>query len=239
MAVAHDASSESHTGTTGSASEGSFTWDHTPVGVPAGVLVFTFVNVNADNALGVTYAGLELTAVPGGRAADVATEPGQCKAWFLGRGLPTGLQAVVVTRTNNANVMYAAAITVTALCNTEVVLPPVLQQDNSVAVEQPVDTKGRQAQRYAGTNSGLADIVTALTAGANSTALVGIDFGARVCLTVRETTPGTGSRNVGFSGASDDFAGVFLAVSEIPPTPFENYKYGRADSGLWVGERVR
>ena len=39
MAVAHDASVESHTGTTGSTSAASYNWTHTPVGTPRGILI--------------------------------------------------------------------------------------------------------------------------------------------------------------------------------------------------------
>jgi hypothetical protein len=40
MAVAHSAASESHTGTTGSTNQASFSWTHVQSGTPQGVLVF-------------------------------------------------------------------------------------------------------------------------------------------------------------------------------------------------------
>src|SRR5690349_10234852 len=114
MAVAFDASSEAHTGTTGSASEASFTWNHTPVGTPRHVLVFVWTNADESDITSVTNGGTALTAVSGGEAADTTGEPGRCSAYELGSSIPTGVQAVVVNRTNNATVMSAVAITSTA-----------------------------------------------------------------------------------------------------------------------------
>jgi len=213
MAVAHDAVSESHTGITGSASEGSFTWEHNPAGTPKGILVFTFAQGTADIATGVTYGGTALIAVPGGRAVDTLNESGDCKAWFLGSSIPAAdPAAVVVTRTNNADIMYAVAISVIAGADTEVT-GVVLQQENQTPAEASVNdgSPGTNSLRYAGAMYGANGIPAA---GGNSTALIGIDFGARTIGTVRETTAGQGARSVGFADAADDWACVLLAVRE-------------------------
>jgi hypothetical protein len=229
MAIGFDAASESHTGTTGSASEASFGWTHTPAGTPKGVLVFTFVNANADDATSVTYGGVSLTAVSGGRAVDTAGEPGDCKAWFLGSSVPTGAQTVTVNRNNNANVMYAVAITVTSSQNSEVHTAGIvlLQEDGSVASQSVTDDSSGtgNSMRFAGINCGADDFGTVLPSSpafgtlypdsGNSTWLQGIDFGTRVCGVVRETTAGTGARSVGFFGPSDDRAAVHLAVKDV------------------------
>jgi hypothetical protein len=217
MAVAFDAVSESDTGTSGNASAASFTWNHVPAGTPRGVLVFTFVNANADDATGVTYGGVAMARVPGGRALATSTESGDCVAWFLGTGIGTGTKAVVVSRTNNSDVMYAAAITVTAAADTEA-CNPVLQQGSSVQApaQQSVNdqTTGVNSMRFAGCNYGGSAIPVA---GAQSTALIGIDFGVRTIGVVRETTAGQGARLVGFTDASDDCAQVCLAIREVVP----------------------
>lgn len=214
MAVAYDAVSESHTGTTGSASEASFTWDHNPVGTARGVLVFTFVNANADNATAVTYGGRDLYRV--GRAIDSAGEPRDCVAWFRGGGIPTDdPAAVVVTRTNNTNVMYAVCVSVTASTDTSIIGPAVTVTGDGTLAEQAVDTGSISAMRFAGVNTAINAVPSA---GANSTSLIGIDFGNNVAAVVRETTGGSGSRNVGFSDAgSDDRASVHVAVGELGP----------------------
>lgn len=214
MAVAFDAASESHTGSSGSASETSFSWTHTPAGAPAGVLVFTFVNANANNATAVTYGGVSMTAVTGGRAVDTGGEPGDCKAWFLGAGIGTGAKTVQVTRTNNANVMYAVCYTVTAASDTQVAGATLLQE-NQALTEQNVDdgTWDTNSVRFAATQWGASDIPAV---GANSTQGPSIDYGTRTVSTVYETTPGRGSRPVGWdTGAtSDDVAFVGVAIKE-------------------------
>jgi hypothetical protein len=243
MAIGFDASSESHTGTSGSASQASFTWTHTPVGSPTGILVFTFTNANADNATAVSWGGLSLTAVSGGRAVDTAGEPGDCKAWFFG-GTTSQLSArsndtVTVTRTNNANVMYAVAVTVTSASG---FLPEVhtagivlLSTDGTLAEQSVTDgSPGSDSMRFAGINSGLAAIVSNpttpgtnnLSHGASSTWLQSIDFGARVIGVVRETTAGQGSRSVGFRATtSDDRAAVHLAIKEVPEPVVETQAF--------------
>lgn len=219
MSVAHESATESHTGTTGSASEASFDISVPFTASTRGLLVFTFVNANANDALSVKIdpagANTDVPAVSGGRAVDTAAEPGDCKAWFLGAGLPTTTTTVRINRNNNANVMYAVAITVTAAGNTEVYTTGIvlLQEDGTLA-EQNVDdgSPGSNSVRYAGLNSGIGNIPPV---GANTTDLQSIDYGARVTTVVRETTAGQGSRPVGWSTAtSDDRAAVHLPVRE-------------------------
>ena len=156
-APAHDAASESHTGATGSASEASFSWTHTPVGTPRGVLVFVFdANANAVDVTSVTYGGVSVPAVSGGEARDTAGEAGSCKAFFLGSSIPTGAQTVQVNRNNNANIMYAVAITVTAASDTAISGTPVLAQEDQAPSEQSVDTAATDALRYQGAYHGAA-----------------------------------------------------------------------------------
>jgi len=236
MATAFDSASESHTGTTGAASVASFTWNHTPVGTPRGVVVFCFAQpLAADIFTGVTYGGVALTAVSGGFASDTDTEPGCVKAYFYGgAGIPTGLAAVVVNRTNNATITYAVVFVVVGSTTTEV--PATVQLDTGSGVKTPREANvddlspGTDSVRFAAMYSGHSAIQAA---GANSTtpAGLGIDFGALVCSVARETTAGQGSRPVGFTtaGGNDDVATVFLAVREtpVPPDPLRNVRQAR------------
>ncbi len=220
MAVAFDAATESDAASTGSASVASFSWSHggAASGV-VGVLVFTFVNANADDATSVTYGGATVPVVTGGRAVDTVGEPGDCKAWFLGTGVLQGTRTVVVNRTNNADVMYAVAITVTGTRNTEAVGIVLLQNDQALSEQSVNDgSPGTSSMRFAGVNSGLG---THPAAGASSTELhfFPASAGLRSITVVRETTAGQGARSVGFSGASDDVAAVHLAVRELIAFP--------------------
>lgn len=225
MAVAIDAASEAHTSTTGSASEASFTWNHGGhASNVKGVLIYVWNNADANNVTSVTYGGTTVPAVSGGEAADTAGEPGRCTAYFLGENVPQGTQAVVVNRNNNATVMSANAITVTANQPTRVVPGSIVLTTGDAAVAEVAVTDavggmtGVNSMRFAGGHFGHQ---TPPTAGANSTLLQSLDIGATCFVTFRETTAGTGSRSVGGSnGTSDDRAIVSLAIAETyAPTP--------------------
>jgi hypothetical protein len=176
--------------------------------------VFTFVNgSSSDLASSVTYDGVGLTAVTSGRAVDTAGELGDCKAWFLGSGVNDGSVTVRVNRTNNSVEMYAIAVTVDAGVDTDD-QGVVVVEENGTWVEQSVDdgSPGSSSQRYAATFAGRANIPAT---GTNSTTLTGIDFGSTTASAVRETTPGQGSRLVGYTQSpGDDRAYVSIAVRE-------------------------
>jgi len=218
MAVAHESATESHTSTSASQSEASFDFSVPFTGSSRGLLVYTFViGAAGDTATSVKIdpagANTDVPAVSGGRAVDTAGEPGDCKAWFLGSGLPGSTTTVRVNRTNDTNRVYAVAVTVTASGACEVTGIVLLQGDGTLA-EQSVDdgSPGTNSVRYAGVYTGLA---APPAAGANSTLLHDIDTGPAGAAVVRETTAGQGSRSVGFSsGTSDDRAAVHLAVRE-------------------------
>jgi hypothetical protein len=213
MTVAFDAGSESDTGSSGST--GNYSWSHVPVSAPKGVVVFVFYDVaTLDRVTAVSYGGVALTAVAGGNAVDTAGEAGNCQAWFLGSGIPTGTQTVSVTQTGTA-LHYGVAVSVTAAADTNVT-GVLLDQENMTLSEKSVDdgSPGTNSLRLAGVYSGLS---TPPSAGANSTDVASIILGAgaRSQAVVRETVAGQGARSVGFSsGTSDDVAAVYLAVRE-------------------------
>lgn len=218
MAVAHSAASEFPIANTPNTSAASFSWTHTQTGTPQGVLVFVYcLNSATATATSVTYGGITVPAVTGGSTSDAAGEPGRIDAYFLGAGLPSGNQTIVVNRTNNTVQMYAAAATVTALYDTEVNTSGIvlISGDGTLVVQSVNDGwPGSFSLRYAGTYSGLA---TPPGAGTGSTLLNSIDAGNFGASMVRETTAGQGPRNVGFTGATDDRAAVHLAIREIRP----------------------
>ena len=216
MAVAHDTDTKSHT-TGGSQGEPSFSWSHTGAasGVK-GVLVLTWNFSSATNIVtGVTYGGPALTAVTGGSAADTLTEPGNVTSYFLGSSVPQGTQTVVVSRTNNSNIMWAVAISVLADGDTSYA-GVLLEQENQALTEENIDdgSPGANSVRYLGLFSGTPDLVD-IPAAANSTALQGIVLNAHPGQAYRETTAGQGARPVGAVAVSDDVAAVYLAVTEL------------------------
>jgi len=214
MAVAHSTASESHTGTTGSTNQASFSWSHGNIGTPQGVLVFVHTISVTDTVTSVTYGGVTLTRVTGGAAIDNAGEPGRTDLFFAGSGLGAGNQTITVNRTNNATIMYASAATVTAATDTNVTGIVLLQGDGTMTVQSVTDGGApTNSLRYAGAYSGLA---TPPPAGTGSSLRTIIDFGNYGCAMVSETTAGTGARNIGFNNATtDDRAAVHVAVREL------------------------
>lgn len=207
--IEFDASSASGT----SVSQASFSWTHTPVGTPRGVVVFTMVYASATNIIsGVTYGGTSMTEVTSSFAADTSAELGSVKAYFLGSSVPTGAQTVVVTRTNNTNSAYGVAATVTGSTDTTYA-GVITEAQNQALTEENVDdgSPGVDSIRFAALYSGLSAVPSV---GSNSTAMESNDIGARVFATCRETTGGQGSRPVGFTAASDDVAAVYLAITK-------------------------
>jgi len=228
-AVAFDAGTESHTGTTGSTSEASFNWTHSPVGTPKGVVVFVFINADVDYETSVSYGSLTLSEYSN-FAADIGDEQGRTYVFSAGSSIPTGNQTVTVTRTNNATVMYAVAYTVTASVDTGIT-GYVDEENNQTLTEVNVDdgSPGTNSIRLAATHWGGSSIPTV---GSNSTQGPSIDFGTRTISTVRETTAGQGSRPVGWNtgATSDDVAAVYLAVYELPAINQSAYRW-RMDDG--------
>lgn len=221
-AIAFDAASESHTGTTASTNQASFSWTHSPVVAPEGIVVFV-ITLNSATAYdtSVTYGGSSMTRDTSATATDSAGEPGVVRTYFLGSSVPTGNQTVTVNRTNNSVEMYAVAFSVnsTNTYNTEIYTAGiVLVQDDGAWSEQNVTdgSPGTNSLRFVGVYDGTNNVPSA---GSSSTAGPSIDVGVYTSATAYETTAGQGSRPVGFSqGGNDDRAGVHLAVREVVPT---------------------
>lgn len=209
MAVAHDAASD-----VGSTKTGNFSWTHTPVGTPKGIVVFLMeLAASADPFTGVTYGGVPMDEVASGFAQDTAGEPLCCKAYFLGDSIPTGAQTVSVSAAGGLSAVGVAA-SVTAGNDTEV-LGVVKDEGDGTLSEKSISdgSTGVDSLRFGGIATGLN---SPPSVGANSTSLFALDDGAVCAAVVRETTAGQGSRSVGFSEAgSDDRAAVYFVVREV------------------------
>jgi len=155
-----------------------------------------------------------MTRVAGGAAIDDAGEPGRVDTFFLGASVPSGTQSVVVNRTNNATIMYAVAMTVTAASDTGTTGIVLLQQDGTYAVQSVNDgSPGANSLRFA---AGYTGATTPVPAGTGSTLGASIDLGSYGASAVYEAAAGQGARNIGFNYATlDDRAAVHLAVREV------------------------
>jgi hypothetical protein len=207
------------------ASVASFNIGTLGTGARAGIVFVATHNSATDIVTGVTWNGVAMTLLY--RATDTDTEPGVIEAYFLDN-VTNGL--VTVSRTNNATVTvgYAASLSTASVpAYVSQVITRVASTQNTNADTSTTGTgasgevavndgsPGSSSMRFAAAYTGAA---TPLGAGTNSTALQSLDSTALGSSFVRETTAGQGSRNVGFAtGTTDDYAAVFVAVSEATP----------------------
>jgi len=134
MAIAYDAISSL------AATARVFTWTHTPVGTPKGVLVWVFRRVSTNQVSSVTYGGVTMTDVPGSPNLKINALAAAVHCFFLGSGIPTGPQTVVVTCTTSIT-RIVSCVTVTSGDN---ILTTIVNSTNvaikSDAVANPSST---------------------------------------------------------------------------------------------------
>lgn len=215
MTVSLIRSAESHTGTTGSVSQASYTWALGIAGdAPRGVVVFTMQGVLAADAVtAVTYGGVALTKVTGGAAADTVTEPGRVTTWLLGASVPSGAQSVVVTRTSNTATCYGVGFLLGGSAAIVSYGTPGYMMENGAAVALTINPGTATSIVLAALYTGGSTAPTASTGMTLAQTLSGsyaYAFGAAY-----ETTPTTGSRARGLVAATDDLAYVVCAFREV------------------------
>lgn len=127
MTIAFDAAVLSAAGTTGRS------WTHTPVGTPRGVIVFISQGIGdaTDEVTSVTYGGETMTEMANSPVLHTTSQPAVVYGYFLGSGIPTGAQTVVVNVDATGSVKIAAAITVTAAQDTSVVDTTTVNSDSA------------------------------------------------------------------------------------------------------------
>lgn len=212
MAVAHDAATESiRTVTTD-----PWTFSHTPVGTPRGVVVLINHGVaDTDVISGVTYGGVAMARVRSD--SDSTGEPGRSYIYFLGASVPTGMQTVSVDLTSASDLdLEIVCATQTAAGDLEVVDNDGVSGD----ADDPQVTLsygGRTCISYVVLNSGrsVPDPGTVDDLG-TMTRLADHDYGSFVAAVSRQTTPGTSDFTIGYvTSASDDVAMSAVAISEV------------------------
>lgn len=218
MTVAHDASSASHSGT--SSSTGDFSWTHTPTGVPRGALVLIALNAEAiDEIASVTYGGVAMAEVPLSPLLHATgAEDGTLFGYFLGSGVPTGAQTVQVTVSGSTRAKTAQCVTVTASRDTTIDDTTTLETGAAANPSVSLDATA-EAAIYAALHSG------ALTSGvdpdANTTQLRETTFTGTFTISfARRTTnaSGAGSFSVGWTSGSDEQAVLGVAIREANPS---------------------
>lgn len=222
MAISLIRSAESHTGSTGSVSENSFTFAVGQAGdAPKGILIFVFQGVAyAEKTSSVTYGGTTVPAFGTDLASwDTTTEPGRVRAFFLGSSVPQGAPSggVVVNRTNDTTTMYAVAYLLGGSTDLEEKARYTAgSTGNAAAAQQSIAAGSMTTQIFAALYSGGPTLATGsnMTAPSTSTSLAYSSYSFQAG---HETTPTTGTRTRGLTLATDDLGYIIIALGEVPP----------------------
>src|SRR5512146_1352910 len=119
MTIAFDAISSATPG------NDDLSWTHTPVGVPAGVLVYIVQNVGPTGEINsVVYGGVPMSIGLNPPALKATGETGAVYLYYLDTGVPAGAQTVAVDTLGPVSVKAAVCITVTGT-------PPLILEDAS------------------------------------------------------------------------------------------------------------
>lgn len=218
MAVAHDAASNAHTGTT--SSTGNFNWTHTPSGTPRGVLVLIVLNAEAiDEIASVTYGGVPMTEVPlSPLLHTTGSEDATLFGYFLGSGIPTGAQTVQVTVSGSARAKTAECVTVTASRDTTIDDTTTLETGAASNPAVSLDCTA-DAAIYAALHSGAASGSVAVDG--NTTEIREATFTGTFTYSFARRTSnsgGAGSFSVGWTVSSDEQAVLGVAIKEADPS---------------------
>lgn len=95
-------------------------WTHTPVGTPRGIIVYVMTNTATDEIGSVTYGGVAMAELASSHYGGPNPTTWFVHAFFLGSGIPTGAQTVVVTKASGNNIV-GYAVSVTAASDTVIV----------------------------------------------------------------------------------------------------------------------
>lgn len=205
MAIAFDAATESATFTTTS----PHTFSHTPVGTPRGVIVGTVQSASsAVLVTAVSYGGVAMTRMA--RGVDTSGEPGGAALWFLGEGIPAGMQTVSITHTATSVVKWAGVATVTAAADTEIGVGGFL----SDGATNPQVIIGKQSGMSFGALFSGHDDVSSFTPLAGTETIFSEDFGTDVGFFFRESAAGSGTVAVGYTAGAEDGGVAVVSVIE-------------------------
>lgn len=209
MAIAFDAASALQSGTT------TFSWTHTPVGTPRGVVVILVQNSAVNAVSGVTYGGVAMTEVSGSPLLKSSGESGQVRAWHLGASVPTGAQTVEVTVATGTTQKRAASMTVTAAADTAVEDTSTLSSDSQADPSVDLSTgAGVETFIAAGLHSGH-DSAASLAPGADYTQVGESDYGAQLASIIRRTAIATGGTiAVSWTQTAEDATLLAVAIKE-------------------------
>lgn len=234
-ALAYDAESVS------TASTGTLSWTHTPVGTPAGVLVLIAQNSGAtDEVTGVTYGGVPMNEVPGSPVLHTTgSEDGALYGYFLsGLEIPTGAQTVAVT--GSGSTKKAACYSLVGTNTQQLHLAATKSLDSggtanpSVSLATPTGTDTFVAAVLQSSQDDVANIAPA----AGYTDTNEQDFGSQTVSFIRRTALATGGAVTAGWTATSEEAGV-LAVAVRARAPRDFGRVNALPTNPGIGDRCR
>ncbi len=235
MAIAHDAESNVAAGT------GDLSWTHTPVGVPAAVLVLAVQNTNAvDQDAGCVYGGVAMQEVLGSPFLHpTGSEDGAISAYFLADP-PPGAQTVLLDTTSTGSSRRAVCFSVTSAAKVAIEDIAWLDQSSGANPSLAMNTGvGVGTLTYAALHSGQ-DAVSSIAAGSGMTEVLEHDFGSQTASWIRSTSVDAGSGfTAGWTVTTEEAGAVAVALREVVPSGLSIRDELMADTpnvGLMLGE---
>ena len=221
MALSHDAATEGGTFTTTT----PFTFLHTPVAFPVGVVVLVSQADATERivAPNVTYGGVALNS--GTTLADAAGEHG--RVYMFSHPvvtIPSGPQTVSIGHDGNSVVKHVVCVTITG-AGTVRLQTSSLFGGLDVANPSINLTSPRLSLGYGVLFSGHDDVAS-ITEAVTQTRMFSVDFGTKVAVYSRTLTPATGTI-LSWTAASEDTASTGAAMAEEP-----NVEHAALDSGF-------
>lgn len=165
-----------------SAGTGNFSWTHTPVGKPTGVLVWLLQSGSTTFTTGitVTYGGVSVPFDGSG----ATNSGGQYYRFFLGHGLPAGPQTISIT-TSGGLTRRPVAVTVTGGTDVEINNVPAPTSGSTANPSMVLGTT--EETLVLGLLHSGQDAVSGVAPGAGYTDVLEHDFGSDVMSVVRGT----------------------------------------------------
>lgn len=206
MAIAFDAFTSNTGGT------GDYSFTHTPVGTPRGVLVHVLMNGANIGVSGVTYGGVAMVEASSSPASNLTGELGAAHCFFLGSTVSSGAQTVSVDVTLGTEVSCAGCTTVTADQDTSIVAQGTVVSDNQSDPAVTLGLGGITCFAMLGAWTGIGNLTMAATAG--WTERFEFDFGNQNALVYTYDTIGSTDVLAKYLQAADDVAMHAIAIRE-------------------------
>ena len=197
----------------------SFSWTHTPVGTPKGIIVWVGHNVAADaseDVTGIKYGGVSMIKGAGTPQHLTGAEDVTNYIYYLGSGIPTGAQTVEVTISGTEEYI-GVSVSVTAAGDTT---------ENTTDVTLSATSGANPSATFA-LGSVTSFVVQGWMSGQNNLGAVTEfsgwaadakqekDWGGRVMGFWTYDTVGSSDVTIGFTAADDDYNIFAFALKEV------------------------